>query len=98
MFSLDSDATDIMKIILEELTKAGVLDKVETSDNVDVWSVNPEKCKVTSKVKQLVCDECGTQISMSESDAELFDGACCIRNDCNGHMHIAEDKGLDFYL
>ena len=97
MFSLDSDATDIMKIILEELTKAGVLDKVETSDNVDVWSVNPEKCKVTSKVKQLVCDECGTQISMSESDAELFDGACCIRNDCNGHMHIAEDKGLDFY-
>lgn len=97
MFSLDSDATDIMKIILEELTKAGVLDKVETSDNVDVWSINPEKCKVTSKVKQLVCDECGTQISMSESDEELFDGACCIRNDCNGHMHIAEDKGLDFY-
>ena len=44
-----------------------------------------------------LCDECGTQISMSESDAELFDGACCTRNDCNGHMHIAEDKGLDFY-
>lgn len=97
MFSLDSDATDIMKIILEELTKAGVLDKVETPDNIDVWSINPEKCKVTSKVKQLVCDECGTQISMSESDAELFEGACCTRNDCNGHMHIAEDKGLDFY-
>lgn len=97
MFSLESDAADIMKIILEELTKAGVLDKVETPDNIDVWSINPEKCKVTSKVKQLVCDECGTQISMSESDAELFDGACCTRNDCNGHMHIAEDKGLDFY-
>lgn len=47
-------------------------------------------------MKQLVCDECGTQISMSESDAELFEGACCTRNDCNGHMHIAEDKGLDF--
>ena len=86
-----------MKIILEELTKVGVLDKVETSDNVDVWSINPKKCKVTNKVKQLVCDECGTQISMSESDAELFDGACCTRHVCNGHMHIAEDKGLDFY-
>lgn len=97
VFSLDSDAADIMKIILEELTKVGVLDKVETSDNVDVWSINPEKCRVTSKVKQLVCDECGTQISMSESDAEFFDGACCTRHDCNGHMHIAEDKGLDFY-
>ena len=97
MFSLESDSADIMKIILEELTKAGVLDKVETPDNIDVWSINPEKCKVTSKVKQLVCDECGTQISMSESDAELFEGACCTRNDCNGHMHIAEDKGLDFY-
>lgn len=97
MFSLESDSADIMKIILEELTKAGVLDKIETPDNIDVWSINPEKCKVTSKVKQLVCDECGTQISMSESDAELFDGACCTRNDCNGHMHIAEDKGLDFY-
>lgn len=94
---LDSDAADIMKIILEELTKVGVLDKVETLDNVDVWSINPEKCRVTSKVKQLVCDECGTQISMSESDAEFFDGACCTRHDCNGHMHVAEDKGLDFY-
>lgn len=96
-FSLESDSADIMKIILEELTKAGILDKEETPDSVDVWSINPERCKVTSKVKQLVCDECGTQISMSEENAELFEGACCTRHDCNGHMHIAEDRGLDFY-
>jgi len=96
-FSLESDATEIANIILQELTKIGTLDKVETPDNVDVWSINPEKCHVTSKVKQMVCDECGVQISMSESDAALFNGACCVRHNCCGHMHEADDTGLDFY-
>ncbi len=96
-FSLESDSIDIMKIILEELTKAGILDKVVTSDDIDVWSINPAKCTVTKKVKQMVCDECGSQISMSADNADVFEGACCTRHGCSGHMHVADDKGLDFY-
>ncbi|RKM63016.1 DEAD/DEAH box helicase [Butyrivibrio sp. XB500-5] len=96
-FSLESDAIDIMKIILEELTKAGILDKVVTPDSIDVWSINPSKCTVTKDVKQMVCDECGSQISMSSDNAEIFEGACCTRHGCSGHMHVANDKGLDFY-
>ncbi|WP_027205060.1 DEAD/DEAH box helicase [Butyrivibrio fibrisolvens] len=96
-FSLESDSVEIMKIILEELAKVGVLDRVTTPDDVDVWSINPSKCIVTKKVSQMVCDECGSQITMSADNADIFDVACCTRNGCNGHMHIAEDKGLDFY-
>ena len=96
-FSLESDSTDIMKIILEELTKAGVLKKTETSDNVHVWAIDTEKCHITRNVKQMVCDECGAQISMSEKDAEIFEGACCTRHNCNDHMYIADEKNLDFY-
>lgn len=96
-FSLESDSIEIMKIILEELAKVGVLDRVATPEDVAVWSINPAKCIVTKKVSQMVCDECGSQISMSADNADIFDGACCTRHGCNGHMHIAEDKGLDFY-
>lgn len=96
-FSLESDSFDIMKIILEELTKVSVLDKTETSDNVDVWSINPQKCKIVRNVKQMVCDVCGGQISMSEYNAQIFEGACCTRHDCNGHMHVIEKTDLDFY-
>jgi len=96
-FALESDCFDIMNIILEELTKVSVLHKTETQDNVEVWSINPEKCKISNRVKQMVCDVCGSQISISEDNAEYFEGACCTRRDCNGHMHINENIDLDFY-
>lgn len=96
-FSLESDPFDIMKIILEELTDVGVLVRTEIPDGVEVWSINPEKCKVTRNVKQVVCYDCGSQISVSEENALIFEGACCTRPDCRGHMHIMDNSDLDFY-
>lgn len=96
-FSLESDPRDIARIILEELTNDGVLIKTTTSDDVDVWQINSEKCIVSRSVKQLVCDKCGCQMSASADNAEGFDGAFCVRKECDGHMHIKEDSELDFY-
>ncbi|WP_302769899.1 MULTISPECIES: DEAD/DEAH box helicase [Roseburia] len=96
-FSLESDSFDIMKIILEELTNTGVLKVTATPDSVDVYSINPEKCKVTRSVKQMVCDVCGSQISLSGENAAIFEGACCTRYDCSGHLHISDESDLDFY-
>ena len=96
-FSLKSDAFDIMKIILEELNKVGVIDKTITPDDVDVWSINPEKCKIVRDVKQMACDVCGAQISVSADNAEIFEGAYCTRHDCNGHMNVLQKSDLDFY-
>ena len=48
-------------------------------------------------VIQMGCDVCGGQISMSEYNAQIFEGACCTRHDCNGHMHVIEKTDLDFY-
>ena len=96
-FSLETDCTDIMRIILEELTKAGILIKTETPADVDVYGILLDRCTVSKSVKQMVCDVCGSQISVSEENAALFDGACCTRHNCNGHMHTASESGLDFY-
>lgn len=96
-FSLESDCFDIMKIILEELTNVGVLEKVETPDSVDVWSINTEKCTISREVKQMICDECGSQISVSSDNASIFEGACCTRHNCCGHLHTADQGNLDFY-
>ena len=97
IMSIESDAFQIAKIILEELTSAGVLVKTETPADVDVWAINSDACKVTRKVHQMVCDKCGCQMSASEDNADKFKGAFCIRKDCSGHMQIADDEELDFY-
>lgn len=97
VFSLESDRTDIAKIVLEELTNAGVLIKTEAPNDVDVWGINTEKCFVTKDVHQMVCDVCGQQISISGNNASTFEGACCTRKECNGHMHVADEQNLDFY-
>ncbi len=97
VFSLESDCFDIAKIILEELTRESVLTKTEAQDDVDVWAINSEHCTVSGKVHQMVCDSCGCQMSVSEENTTLFDGAFCVRKDCNGHMHILDSEELDFY-
>lgn len=96
-FSLESDCFDIMKIILEELTYAGVLEKTETPTKVNVWSINPSKCTVSREVRQMICDECGSQISVSAENALVFEGAYCTRHDCLGHMYVSDSTDLDFY-
>lgn len=93
----ESDALDISKIILEELTGIGLLQKNTETENVDIYGIDPEKCTVSGDVRQLVCDECGAKISVSGKNASLMEGACCMRSACNGHMHVMEKSDLDFY-
>ena len=94
---LESDCVGINTIILEELTSVGVLVKPEGPADTDVWAINTEKCTVSRNVKQMVCDKCGSRISVSEENASIWENMCCTRTSCSGHMHEAEDSGLDFY-
>lgn len=87
----------ISKIILEELTKAEILTKCDGPENLDVWAINPEKCFISRKVKQMVCDVCGSKISIAENNVPMWDGICCTRIGCQGHMRQMSHVGLDFY-
>lgn len=87
----------IIKIILEELTKCGTVNNIEGLDNVEVWAINPDKCTISNDVKQFVCDECGSKISVAESNAHTWNGMCCTRAQCSGHMKEVEEIELDFY-
>lgn len=93
----ESDCFDISKIILEELTNAGVLTKCDGPENIDVWGINSDNCTVSTDVRQMVCDTCGNKISVAGKNAEIWSGICCTRVNCTGHMMESESVGLDFY-
>lgn len=93
----ESDCIDVAKIILEELTNANVLVKCDGPDNVDVWAINSNTCRISNRVNQMACDICGNMVSVSESNALVWEGMCCTRANCIGHMHKLSDTGLDFY-
>lgn len=93
----ESDCFDINKIILEELTNVGVLKKCIGPENVDVWGIDSNICKISSNVSQMVCDTCGSTVSVSKDNADIWNGICCTRSNCAGHMHEKPDEGLDFY-
>lgn len=94
---MDSDPTDVNKIILEELVNSGILVKPEGPKDIDVYAINTEKVMVSKNVKQMICDECGTGISVSDDNAYIWEGACCTRPNCCGHFRVNPDSGLDFY-
>lgn len=94
---MESSYRDITIIILEELSKEGVLIKHETKDDVHVWGINSDNVAVTKNVSQLICNKCGNKLSMSSVNAEKFEGACCTRPGCEGTFVINNDEKLDFY-
>lgn len=90
-------STLISMIILDELTAAGILKKYEAASGIDVWAINSEQCYVSKEVKQMVCDTCGTKISVAADNADIWEESCCSRSCCNGHFYELPDKGSDFY-
>lgn len=90
-------STLINMIILEELTAVGILKKHQTASNIHVWAINSEQCFVSKEVRQMVCDTCGTKISVAADNADIWNNSCCTRTCCNGHFHEQPAKGLDFY-
>lgn len=93
----ETDCIEINKIILEELTVAGVLSKCEGPTDVDVWGLNSGACIISNDVHQMVCDICGSKISVSGNNIHAWKGMCCTRVNCPGHMIESEENGLDFY-
>ena len=88
---------EIAKIILSELIKSETVVSMPSPANYKVWALDKQRIIVCTKVKQLVCEECGSMISVSEDNADIWEGAPCLRQQCSGHLYINDDASLGYY-
>ena len=94
---MENDCDRVLTIILEELTKAGTVDKMEGPDGIPAWGISYDKATVRKETVQMVCDCCGNRITVAKQNAESTEGMACLRTACYGHYVKADDAGLDFY-
>ena len=87
----------ISNIILDELVKSGIVVTMLSQPAYEVYAINKSAVKVTTGVKQFVCDVCGTGLSTSEENSSLWTGAPCIRRNCHGHIYESKDQELNYY-
>lgn len=92
-----NEAEDIVRVIIDELTKQEILLKLVGPKDMEVWGLNPDKLTISKSVKQMVCDKCGSTISVSEENEVACENICCMRMNCNGHYHVKADETLDYY-
>jgi len=87
---LESYSRDVLREVMSVLVKAKVL-REDISHGYLIWSINQDSLVVGREVKQLRCDKCGNQISVSASESKLWNNSTCIRYNCHGHYQSEED-------
>jgi len=93
----DTKHDEISKIVLEECQKQGLLLPMSPPADYKVWGLSKKKTMVSSKVKQLVCDECGHALSAGAENEPLWRGAPCQRKHCKGKLRPGQDLDLGYY-
>ena len=88
---------DVSRIILEELTKNGIVVPITLNPEYTVYAVNQEKVFVTDNVTQMRCAFCGMTHAVAASDVWFWNGAPCMRSKCGGIQEEAKSEELDYY-
>ena len=87
----------IADIILEELVNSGIVVTVPSPLTYVVYAIDKSTVNISTSVRQYICDKCGIGISISEDNSVLWEGASCLRNNCEGHLYENEQKELNYY-
>ncbi|MBT8904715.1 helicase [Lactobacillus delbrueckii subsp. bulgaricus] len=99
--SLEANSQDaypeIIKIILEETVKSGIVEQFYSSDGLDVYGLNKGNIYLSTDVKQLRCATCGSTYAISADDCPIMEHASCLRNNCTGELEVEDNLGLDYY-
>lgn len=88
---------DVALIIFDELKKAGIIVQLPGNPDFTVWALSKKHIFVTTAVKQFVCDDCGTMMSVAAENADMWEDAPCTRLKCGGRMHDAPTVSLGYY-
>jgi len=87
----------IAKLILEESVENGLMVPMPSAAGYKVWALDKQRVFITTNVKQLECDVCGSTVSVAEENSHIWEDAPCLRSKCSGHLHISEDEPLGYY-
>jgi DEAD/DEAH box helicase domain-containing protein len=80
------DARDVYPIVLDALTKAGILGSAPMNHPPGrCWGLNPEALRVTTSAVRVACERCGHSATVPEGGDE-WDGMPCLSARCPGFM------------
>lgn len=96
-FVYDGLDEELGKIILNELIRSKAVVPMPASKGYKIWALDKHNIKISTKVKQVVCDLCGNSVSVAENNVHLWEQAPCLRRKCNGHLDISNDTELGYY-
>jgi hypothetical protein len=86
---------DLYELILKEMVSAGVL-AARQQRNETLWGIRPEALRVSEHVVQFRCDRCSHTASVAASEKALWEGAPCLRFNCDGYYR-EEPLKIDYY-
>ena len=94
----DSSAYSIVvRFILGEAAKQGVVTILNPSPEVKVYALNKEKVYISADVAQMRCDTCGAVYSVAREDIGFWKGAPCLRDTCSGSLEEDDSTSLGYY-
>lgn len=97
-FFIGEDVPELItNIIFSELVKSDIVVSMPSDPGYTSYALNKTLVTVSTNVKQFVCDECCTTISISEENSALWKEAPCIRINCGGHLFEDDEKALGYY-
>lgn len=93
----ESNFVAISRFILEEAEKRKVLSVVPSSVNYKIYGLNKERVFITDNVLKMRCEKCGSVYAVSAENAELWNGAPCMRSNCGGFLEEYETGEINYY-
>ena len=88
---------DVSKIILSEMIKSGLLVPMPSPAGYAIWGIDKRRTMISVNVNQFVCDICGSMMSVSQENQDVWEGAPCMGNSCSGHLHLSINAALGYY-
>jgi DEAD/DEAH box helicase domain-containing protein len=93
----ESTFAAIGRYIVEAAIKQGLIVALPSPADFTAYGLNKDKVYVSTDVRQMRCDDCGSLYAVSVENAEFWEGASCLRPSCGGHLEEDEAAGLGYY-
>lgn len=90
-----AESKNIYDLVLQCLVSTGILEEFDVKGD-KVWGILPEALRVSARVMQLRCKDCGHTLSVAEAESDCFVDAPCQRFHCYGRYE-ANEAGHDYY-
>ncbi len=87
----------IGKFILEEGVRQEVISVVPSSPDYKIYGLNKKRVFITDEVVQMRCAQCSSVYAVSAENAELWEGAPCLRPECEGFLEKYKSIEINYY-